>query len=105
MIKAIGGRKIAIGLLILIFGSVIDFTLGLSTNLTTLLVSIGVGFFLGNGVEHVAVAIKARPHQGIAMGEVEKVIRAFDQKIEALQSSIELTNRAATAIIEKLNAK
>jgi len=110
MIKAIGGRKVLVGLLILAAGLTLEFTIGLSTGLVTLLMFTGAGFFVGNSVEHISGAIRHRPHQGVALTEVDHVVKAFSAQmaqttvqVEAIQNSVELTNKAATAIIERLN--
>ena len=55
-IEKLGGRKVLFGFILITIGVVIEVTQtnGLSTNLMNFLIAIGVGFFLGNGAEHIA---------------------------------------------------
>lgn len=109
MLKVIGGRKVLFGILILTVGIIIDFTFGLSQNLLTLMMYTGAGFFLGNGIEHVATAVKDKKTPGIAQEEVSQAIRVYSQQllgvtnqVQAIQESVELTNKAVSAIIDRL---
>lgn len=110
MIKKLGGRKIFLGLMVIAIGIVVDYTLGLSDNLLTLLMYTGVGFFLGNGIEHMAGAVRNKKIPGVAQEEVQQALAIYsqhlstvDSKIHNILESVELTNKAVSAIIERVN--
>ena len=60
MIEKFGGRKVIFGLFLIAVGVTIESVYGLSETMMQFIVTIGLGFFLGNGIEHSAVAISKR---------------------------------------------
>jgi len=99
MIEKLGGRKIFLGMLVVAIGVVVDSVAknGLSTNLLELLKFIGVGFFLGNGVEHMAIAIKDKKAPEMEATDLSPVSVRLDSMSNSLNSLMEKTNSIVDA--------
>jgi len=115
MIKQ-GSRKIILGLLVLSVGIAIDMLApnGLTDNLLYLLSFISVSFFLANGVEHLADAVKKRKPKsdGVDAGEVGLVVRRLidqttqiDKKMDLITQVLETSQMALSVIMERAGVK
>ncbi len=106
MIQKLGGRKVIFGLLLLAVGVALDMLApkGLSVNMVQLMSFIGVGFFLGNGVEHMANAVKKKkPSGGDSSGASKEILQKIDQiqlAQQVLNEQIEVNQKQATYIIQ-----
>lgn len=111
MINKLGGRKVLLGMAVIQIGIAIDlfFTKGLSTNLLYLLTFISSGFFLSNGVEHVAVSLRRRksrgsniPPQGIPAPGIP--IEEVGQAVNAILTQNAETNQSLGALTESMES-
>lgn len=104
MIERIGGRKVLLGVLLVAIGVGVDALAGLSANLLDLLKFVGVGFFLGNGIEHCASALGSRrkvdavelPQQPDMMPNLEHL----EREIGTVKQQIAATNGALSATLQ-----
>lgn len=90
-----GLRKIIVGTVLVLVGVAVDMFAknGLSTNLLELLKFIGVGFYLGNGLEHVAVAVKKKkPAQVTGTAEAKVDLAPVSEKLDRLERSSKVLN-------------
>lgn len=86
MINAVGGRKVIFGVLIIAVGVAMAMLApgGLQQTMVDLLTFIGVGFFLGNGIERTATAIqKKKPSAASA-----EVIAIISDKVQAVGEAL-----------------
>jgi len=81
-----GYRKVIVGLLLLSVGILLDFTLGLSSNVLELIKFLAIGFFIGNGVEHVSKAVTAKLEGDI---NGDGVVDEKDAQLEQIYSQLE----------------
>ncbi|MCK5015594.1 MAG: hypothetical protein KAS32_00865 [Candidatus Peribacteraceae bacterium] len=103
MVNKLGGRKIILGFVVLVIGIAVDLLAGkgLSANLLQLLQFIGVGFFLGNGIEHMAAAVKDRQVvQPFDSGKVEAKMDQIYKAQEVLNEQVSVTQQQASYIIK-----
>lgn len=116
----IGGRKILFGLLFLGVGVVIALKLGdLPRNLMEFMIYLSAGFFLGNGVEHVAGAIASKKEESSELvvsepsppdsAPINNELMAINLKLDDLKASsdgavqaVTVVQQALSFIIEKL---
>ena len=88
-----GSRKIFLGILIMAVGVSVDAIAknGLTNNLLSLLQFISAGFFLGNGVEHIAGALKRKSDvesSGLDGAYLDSRLQAIDEKMETTQKAV-----------------
>lgn len=82
----VGYRKVVVGLLLLGLGILLDFTLGLSSNVLELIKFVAMGFFIGNGIEHVSQVITAKLEGDI---NGDGVVDEKDAQLEQISSQLE----------------
>lgn len=101
MLDKIGGRKVLLGILLVVIGVLVDsFSKnGLSVNLLELLKFIGVGFFLGNGIEHTAKAIEKRKPT-TTNKTLEKNMQTVDKRLDAIEQSNIALNKGMDYIVQ-----
>ena len=101
MINLIGGRKVIFGLIIIVVGVAVHFFApkGLTNQMVELLTFIGVGFFLGNGVENTANAIRKRKPSAASA----ELIALMGDKVQAVGSALSAVE-AQVAIVKEQNA-
>lgn len=98
MIEKLGGRKVILGLLIIILGVAIEALLknGLTANVLTLLLGIYGAFAVGNGAEHISTAISTKDNS-VTYTSLESV-----EKLQQVQSeSLDTIQKALSFIIDK----
>ena len=98
-----GGRKIILGLLVMLVGVLVDSFApnGLTNNLLDLLKYIGVGFFAGNGLEHIANAVKDR--QAVPSTQLDQIstqLGDIQKRQEMTDNSVLQTQQALTTILQ-----
>lgn len=107
LINAIGGRKVVFGFIVMGVGTAVDLVTpgGLSRTLMELLQYIGVGFFLGNGAEHVAQSMSKKKSDGSdeALDEIKASQQAIYEQMANVQAIQSKTNEAVTMIIKRYN--
>ena len=102
-IESIGGRKVVLGLLVVLIGCLVDAfgKNGLTSNLLDLLKFIGVGFFLGNGLEHVAGAIGKKGVPPVSSGE-PSVSPDPEPLLVSLKEDTLVSQKALQHVMERL---
>ena len=98
MIEKIGGRKVIFGLLFLVVGVALALSLGdLPRNLMEFMIFLSAGFFLGNGVEHVAGALTRPTPTGSteASSQIDNVAQS-QQAIQEQLQQLSAQTQAAT---------
>lgn len=110
-IDTFGGRKVLLGIGVMALGVGVDATTGLSANLLDLLKFVAIGFFLGNGIEHVAGAMTKKTEGGSnspvpdAAALVEAVatdMGTVEGKVDELAKQVELTNQSLATVQQAL---
>lgn len=88
LVARLGGRKMVMGMLVILTGIAIDFTFGLSSNLLTLLIFVCTGFFLGNVGEHVCDTVrKAKGSKdSVPVNNVAVVVNEIDQRLKDISA-------------------
>ena len=102
----LGYRKAIYGFLLIATGIAVEATIGLSTNLLYLLITISTGFFLGNSVEHASNHGKdVTPNTEIndAVAQLVEQITMVEQKVEQSASSLLPIQQGVGAIVKTLN--
>lgn len=110
MLNKIGGRKVILGILVIAVGVIIDLINdnGLSTNLLYLLTFISSGFFLSNGIEHLATSIKRRRSKSpaaavntdtVPVAEVNQTVRYLVEQNQNINNALD----ALTTNMQGLN--
>lgn len=103
MISKIGGRKAAMGLIVIIIGVAIGCYVpgGLTDNLLKLLIFVSVGFFLGNAGEHLAQAIKKKkPLQLLDTSYLETQLKVVQDQMNIVGKQNEATQKGLKFIID-----
>lgn len=103
MNKIKGFRKAAFGVLLIAVAVTLEIVTknGLSAIMSQFLIAIGAGFFLGNGLEHGANALKERkPQKTIDLSPVEA---GLEEVKEQQAQIIQTTNIVANAIADIMN--
>lgn len=108
MINLLGGRKVIFGLLIIAVGVTVHMLApkGLTDQMVELLTFIGVGFFLGNGVENTAKAIqkkKASPASAELISLMGEKVQAVGQALSAVELQV-ATVKEQNALLGQQNA-
>ena len=103
MINKLGGRKFLVGTMLVVVGVAVDMiaTGGLSSNLVDLLKFIGVGFYLGNGIEHIAdAAKKKKPKIVNDTAKMEKILAEIQQAQIVISQQVEVAQKQGAYIID-----
>ncbi len=91
MLGKLGGRKVIFGVMLALLGVAVDIYApkGLSGNLLELFTYLGIGFFGGNGLEHVAGAVKkpSSLRSKVNTEEIEMSLNAITQATEQLNEN------------------
>lgn len=87
--KLKGIRKILLGVLVIAIGVALELLtkVGLSNNMLNLLEYVGVGFFLGNGIEHVAQAFGSSGPTAVP-GAVQQVMDNVAPQVAELKGAV-----------------
>lgn len=111
-IDTFGGRKVLLGIGVMSLGVAVDAVSphGLSANLLDLLKFVAIGFFLGNGIEHVAGAMtkktsSASPDAVDPVALVQAVgtdMGTVEGKVDELAKQVELTNQSLATVQQAL---
>lgn len=114
MIEKMGGRKILFGIMLAALGVAVDVLAknGLSSNLLQLFIFLGVGFFGGNGIEHLSGALKKpgssagvgsaqEQEVGMALNNITNEIQQANENINSVISQNQITQQALTHVIGK----
>lgn len=107
-----GLRKIIVGTVLVLIGVLVDLfaKTGLSANLLDLLKFVGVGFYLGNGLEHMAIAVKKKKVASpgpqpkapeVDMSGVEDKLDRLERGNKVLSEAIQVNQQQAAFIIDK----
>lgn len=95
MLSKIGGRKVLFGLLFLTVGVTLAYTLGdVPKNLMEFMIFLSAGFFLGNGIEHGAEAIKSRQ---------KKETDAVQKRLDVIQEQSAITAQGVATVQQALS--
>lgn len=93
MINKLGGRKMILGVAVILLGVAIDFVFGLSDNLLNLITFISVGFFLGNVGEHMATSFsnrkKVKPEEDPVNQNVVHSHNILKQELDGMKTAVE----------------
>ena len=95
MLEKIGGRKVALGLLLVAVGVAIEFVSpkGLTETMSTYLLGMGLGYFLANGVVHAAreakdaVVAKAQKSEAQAL-DVTPALDELKAQLEEVKTAL-----------------
>lgn len=100
MVNKIGGRKVLFGLLFLSVGVTLALVLGdLPSNLMEFMIFLSAGFFLGNGIEHTATAVKDRPIKQLE--SIKEELALTRQQAQVNAESVQVVQQAIQQIIGK----
>ena len=103
----IGGRKVLFGFLFLAVGVGLALALGdLPSNLMEFMIFLSAGFFLGNGIEHTATAVKDRAsgakNASAELEEVKKHMALIHEQASINAEGVKIAQDAVQQILGKV---
>jgi hypothetical protein len=102
LMNKLGGRKMALGLLIIGLAMIIETMIGLSSNMLILLISVTASFYVGNAGEHLATALKEKNKGGtVPIEEVSATVNAVARELNDIKT-MATANREATQQLQKV---